>query len=555
MQWWNKEFSSYLTLPSSDTDIKNHLNIHFGLQKHNEQYNTNYIFNKQVSNNLIFKKNKQIDINHEQQLINDNYDKLIKQIYQSDKYDNKTKQIKIKTLTTKKNKSIKNIDSTTKTLKIKIYPNLIQKNILGKWFDECIKVYDFCIGQYKKDKSYFIKMDLSDKVKIFNDIYGNNEKNAPYAVLSDEVRIFFSNLKSCKTNLKNKNIKHYELKSKDVSKSHSIFLPKSSIKKNGFYITHLKTMKGMNIKLDLNDIGDSRLIHDKENDEYFLSIPYYQKIIKSDNKINIVSIDPGEKIFASFYSEKNYGHIGKNIRNKILPIEKKIRRYQRILSNKTNDYKVINGQILRDYKKNKIINKYNKKGKIMNNKKLRNNSILRNKKHIKRKIRRCYKKIKNIVKELHNKTALYFVKNYDKILLPKFSTQNMVRNKKFNKEYFNKLNIEKGINECKKEVKKIYKQRKLNGRVKFVLNNLSHYKFKMHLLNKCKEYGSELIEVSEEYTSKTCTNCGIQSINYSKERIKTCECGYKIDRDINGARNILIKNLKRGRKIVGYDTS
>lgn len=96
-------------------------------------------------------------------------------------------------------------------------------------------------------------------------------------------------------------------------------------------------MKGMNIKLNLNDIGDSRLIHDKENDEYFLSIPYYQKI------------------FASFYSEKNYGHIGKNIRNKILSIEKKIRRYQRILSNKTNDYKEINGQILRDYKKNKKI--------------------------------------------------------------------------------------------------------------------------------------------------------------------------------------------------------
>ncbi len=67
----------------------------------------------------------------------------------------------------------------------------------------------------------------------------------------------------------------------------------------------------------------------------------------------------------------------------------------------------------------------------------------------------------------------------------------------------------------------------------------------MHLLNKCKEYGSKLIEVTEEYTSKTCTNCGIQSMNYSKDRIKKCVCGSKIDRDINGARNILLKNIKK----------
>jgi len=313
-----------------------------------------------------------------------------------------------------------------------------------------------------------MNMDRSDKVKIFNDLYNNNEKNAPYDILSDEVRIFFSNLKSCKTNLKNRNIKHFELKSKDVSKSQSIFLPKTSIKSNGFYLSHLKNMKGVNLKLNLDDIGDSRLIYDKENNEYYLSIPYYKKITKNNNNIRVVSIDSGEKIFASFYSEINYGHIGKNIRNKILPIEKKIRRYQRILSNKKNDYKKIN------------------------NTKLRNNYVLRNKKHIKTKIRRCYKKIKNIVKELHNKTALYFVKNYDKILLPKFETQNMVRNKKFNKEYFNNLCLEKGDEECKKEIKRVYKQRKLNGRVKFVLNNLSHYKFKMHLLNKCKEYCSKL---------------------------------------------------------------
>ena len=49
--------------------------------------------------------------------------------------------------------------------------------------------------------------------------------------------------------------------------------------------------------------------------------------------------------------------------------------------------------------------------------------------------------------------------------------------------------------------------------------------------------------VTEEYTSKTCTRCGGISDKYNRRR-KECEyCKYKIDRDINGSRNILIKNL------------
>ena len=53
------------------------------------------------------------------------------------------------------------------------------------------------------------------------------------------------------------------------------------------------------------------------------------------------------------------------------------------------------------------------------------------------------------------------------------------------------------------------------------------------------------MEVTEEYTSKTCTKCGKIS-DKCRNRLKECEnCGYKINRDINGARNILIKNIKQ----------
>ena len=104
-------------------------------------------------------------------------------------------------------------------------------------------------------------------------------------------------------------------------------------------------------------------------------------------------------------------------------------------------------------------------------------------------------------------------------MIPVFETQNMLRNKKYTKEYFNNLIQEKGEEECKKEVRQVYKKRRLNRRVKFVLNNLSHYKFRQHLAHKCEEYGSKLHIVTEEYTSKTCTNCGEQSSKYNSKNI------------------------------------
>ena len=547
MDWWTKELSNCLPLPTV-ADVQTCNNLNFGNGKHNELYSNSFLFNDLVINDLLFNKLPEINYNEEAKVINDKYDKKIKGISKSKKYNDIQKDIKIKESITKQNKDISNIGSTTKTIKFRIYPDGTQIKILNTWFNECIKIYDFCIEKYNVDKGYFETMSKFDKVKVFNDIYGDEDKDAPYDMLSDEVGVFFSNLKSCNTNLKNKNIKHFKLTSKDVSGSQSAFIPKTCIKKDGFYLSLLGKMKGMNnIKnIDLTKICDSRLLIDKskKEKEYYLCVPYFVKSKVIKNKIRVVALDPGEKVFQSYFSELGYGQIGINMRNKILLIEKKIRRYQRILSQKRNDNKLVDGKTLREYKKAKIIAKYKKKGKKFVERTLRKNSILKNKRHIKNKIRKCYGKIKNMVKELHNKTALYLVKNYERILLPTFETKNMLRNKKFNKEYFNKIQAEKGEEECKKEIKKVYKQRRLNGRVKFVLNSLSHYKFKMHLSNKCREYGSELVEATEEYTSKTCTNCGIQSDNYNN-RMKKCKCGYKINRDINGARNILIKNIKK----------
>ena len=65
------------------------------------------------------------------------------------------------------------------------------------------------------------------------------------------------------------------------------------------------------------------------------------------------------------------------------------------------------------------------------------------------------------------------------------------------------------------------------------------------------ERGVDLFLVDESYTSATCGICGKLKRRGELGSNKTYRCngvsgcGIVIDRDVNGARNILIKNLKR----------
>ncbi|NJK75986.1 MAG: transposase, partial [Microcoleus sp. SU_5_6] len=60
----------------------------------------------------------------------------------------------------------------------------------------------------------------------------------------------------------------------------------------------------------------------------------------------------------------------------------------------------------------------------------------------------------------------------------------------------------------------------------------------------CNRYGSRLVRVTEEYTSKTCTKCGRvhQKLGGAKT-FKCPSCGHEIPRDFNGALGIFLKAL------------
>ena len=145
-------------------------------------------------------------------------------------------------------------------------------------------------------------------------------------------------------------------------------------------------------------------------------------------------------------------------------------------------------------------------------KSLRDKKII-GKRRYKNRENRIYNKLDHLIDDLHFKTINSIVKDYKLIFLPNFESQKIVRKNRFGNRN---------------------------------LLQLKHYKFKTRLIDKCKLEKSTSLELcTEEYTSKTCTRCGIIN-NVGSSEIYCCSsCNLVIDRDINGARNIFIKCVSK----------
>jgi putative transposase len=71
----------------------------------------------------------------------------------------------------------------------------------------------------------------------------------------------------------------------------------------------------------------------------------------------------------------------------------------------------------------------------------------------------------------------------------------------------------------------------------------AHYRFRERLLFKSRENGAKVAVVDESWTSKTCSCCGGLDHKLGGKKTYKCKfCNAIIDRDINGAKNILLKN-------------
>ncbi len=131
-------------------------------------------------------------------------------------------------------------------------------------------------------------------------------------------------------------------------------------------------------------------------------------------------------------------------------------------------------------------------------------------------MRQVRTRIKNLRSECHKQVASYLAKNYDVIILPTFETSQMVARSR----------------------------RKLHSKTARAMMSWAFYQFSQTLQHLCNRYGSKLVRITEEYTSKTCTKCGHVHRKLGSSKIFKCpECGYEIPRDFNGALGIFLKAL------------
>ena len=135
-------------------------------------------------------------------------------------------------------------------------------------------------------------------------------------------------------------------------------------------------------------------------------------------------------------------------------------------------------------------------------------------------IRRAWRRLKFRLEclktELLWKSATFLAKSFDTIVIPPFCATDMAKKAK----------------------------RRIGSKTVRAMMSLAHSRFREILDWQCRKYGSHMLLVSEEYTSKTCPSCGRLHETLGGRKVFRCpSCGYQAPRDANGAFNIMLKAM------------
>ena len=406
----------------------------------------------------------------------------------------------------------------TNSIKIEMILNNNQKNIIDKWFNSYTQMYNETL-RYIKNKYPYLSQNVSknrlknsnhqNKNINFYDIRKNlknikneliiksnsNKKLRIYChTLDQAIKLVITNYKSAITNTNSGNFKRFNIRKwKTTRPSQSIDFEKENFNDNN--------------KLAYNKLG---YITFKFNGKIYNNL---EDIIVNGKKIG--KITKMVKINKNLITNKYHLIIPKDNdvldnrhknKGKIISLDPGLRTFMTGLSDKNaklygkDSYKTIKKMLEKKYK-------------IMNNKNISSKIRKKNEMRINRKI--FWK-----IEDLHWKTIKDLTSNYNNILLGDMSAKSIVRkNKCKNKSLFTKLK-----DACLK---------------------MRFYQFRQRLEYKCKLNGIGYQLVNEYYTSKTCSICCHYNDKLKSEKIYECQnCGCKIDRDINGCRNIYMKSLR-----------
>ena len=372
-----------------------------------------------------------------------------------------------------------------KSIKIRIYPNTVQKEFISKQLGCCRLIYNKLLNykrtQYEQNKQ---KISLSQLGKYLT----NLKKHDEYLFLNDVhtmcLQQSIQDLIKAYDNFFKLHRGYPKFKSKKDSKqtcrfTNSMF--KFNKKKiNGNRITLIKQLKNILFRCSKRDEiylnHNEKYIHSvtltkTSTEKYYLSILIDYNINQKENIDSAIGLDLGIK---DFIVDSN----GNRYENK------------HFYKNKEQKLKKLNKQL-------------SKKQKGSNN---------RNKLRIK--LSKVHEKIKNQRNTYLHQITSKLVNENQVICIENLNVKGMLQNHKLSKS----------------------------------IQELSLYEFRRQLEYKCKWYGRQLIIIDRFYpSSKTCHNCGYiyKDLKLSEREWICPHCSKVIARDYNAAQNILDEGLRQ----------
>lgn len=401
------------------------------------------------------------------------------------------------------------------------------KKVINKLCQCCGKLEDgnyFC-DKHKKQKlkwnisSTFIglkKINMKANKQLTKDEEWQSE--IPHDIRALTFKDLATAYKSAMTNKIRGNIKQFKLtyrKKKSIRQTFHMPSKFLELEKHKFFTSFLKNkiISGMNetkqkkkiIPIDssftfpkkeqkwINKLGnkfENTVTVLKEYGKYYICTTFPAGELITKNRNEVCSIDPGVRTFATLYSPDGIiGEIGKGTSDYILKLALRI------------------DELISELNK-KYMKKENRKNKMSRKK------INTRRHNMRRKILKLRSKIKGIIRDLHTRTSNFLCNNFKVIAMPEFNDNNEM--------------VKKG--------------RKLKNVVVRKMLSLSHGAFREKLTEMASRRDTKIIFCKENHTSKTCGKCGkLHEELGSNKAFKCPHCSYESDRDMNGARNILLK--------------
>jgi len=410
-----------------------------------------------------------------------------------------------------------------KVKKIRLFPTTKQKRVLNKWFGTARWTYNQVLAGLKNDSEKSLNRTELRSRFVNNGLFEGTEKawvtDTPYDI-RDAAMIEVINAYESNYAKKRKNPSHrFSLKFRSrQAESQAITIHSKHWKGPGMFYPNSWNLEEKRMEkedekeeekeedqqqrkkkkrrkfppaqhiraaepLPQDLVYDTKLVKDRLGRFYLCQILPLQDVECSPTE-KTISLDPGVRTFMTGYSpEGTTTEWGKGDMQRIFRLCKE---------------------------HDKLQSKWSQSG-VRHRKRYR----------LKKAARRIRKKIRNLVDEVHKKLTKWLVSNYETILLPKFETSSMVTRA----------------------------QRKIGSKTARQMLTWSHYRFQQRLVNKTREYrNSQVIICDEAYTSKTCGCCGQLHEKLGGSKTFRCpHCGVVMDRDMNGARNILLRYLTLNR--------